>query len=310
MIANPSHETTFTQTSELEFVMSRVFDAPRELVYQACTEPRHLAHWWGPAALALAECESDLRPGGAWRMVQRDADGNEAAFHGIYREVEPPARVVMTQIYDPFPQSEMLVSIAFQDLGDGRTRLVDTMRFDSVETRDAVLASGMEVGARESYDRLADLVDTLQRGLLFERIFDAPRELVFDVWTNPKHIAQWWGPEGFTNTVDEMDVRPGGVWRFTMHSPDGVDYPNRIEFVEVVRPERLVYDHTGDADESSFRGVVTFLPAEHGKTRLIMRSLFPSADVRAYAKREFHAEEGGNQTLDRLGAYLAGLRSN
>jgi uncharacterized protein YndB with AHSA1/START domain len=92
---------------------------------------------------------------------------------------------------------------------------------------------------------------TSDRDLVIERIFDAPRQMVFDAWTDPETIGQWWGPRGFTTTVHEMDVRPGGVWRFTMHGPDGTDYPNRVVYDEVVAPERLVYTHGAD-DDSGF----------------------------------------------------------
>src|SRR5207248_2469506 len=86
------------------------------------------------------------------------------------------------------------------------------------------------------------------REIVATRIFDAPRELVFKVWTDPKHIGNWWGPKGFATTTFSMDVRPGGVWRFVMHGPDGRDYENKITYLEVVAPERIVYKHGGDAD--------------------------------------------------------------
>jgi uncharacterized protein YndB with AHSA1/START domain len=141
------------------------------------------------------------------------------------------------------------------------------------------------------------------------RLFDAPRELVFDAWTDPQHISQWWGPRGFTTTTHERDVRPGGVWRFIMHGPDGTDYDNRIVFREVVRPERLVYDHDSDKenDPDGFHVTVTFAE-EDGKTRLTLRTLFKSIAERD-RKIEFGAVAGGNQTLDRLGEYLKGEKS-
>lgn len=147
---------------------------------------------------------------------------------------------------------------------------------------------------------------TSDREILFTRFFNAPRELVFKAWTDPKHIAQWWGPKGFTNTVQEMDVRPGGVWRLVMHGPDGVDYPNKIVYIEVVKPERVVFDHSsGEAgDSGQFRVTVTFAE-QAGKTKLNMRMLFRSAAERDKAVKEFGAIEGGNQTLDRLAEYLA-----
>jgi uncharacterized protein YndB with AHSA1/START domain len=146
---------------------------------------------------------------------------------------------------------------------------------------------------------------TAEREIVISRVFDAPRELVWKAWTEPAQVVQWWGPRGFTNTMLEMDVRPGGAWRHVMHGPDGTDYPNKSVFAEVVEPERLVYDHGWDEEGAApdFRTTVTF-EAEGGKTRLTMRMLFPTAEERDRTVREVGAIEGGNQTLDRLGEFL------
>lgn len=143
------------------------------------------------------------------------------------------------------------------------------------------------------------------RELLITRTLDAPRELVFEAWTDPKHIAQWWGPKGFTTTVGAMDVTPGGAWRYVMHGPDGVDYPNQIVYDEVVKPERLVYTHGSgeEGDTGQFQVTVTFAE-QGGKTKLTMQMLFASAAELDKVK-QFGAVEGGNQTLDRLEEYLA-----
>jgi uncharacterized protein YndB with AHSA1/START domain len=140
------------------------------------------------------------------------------------------------------------------------------------------------------------------------REFDAPRELVFAAWTDPKHLAQWWGPDGFTTTTSAFDMRPGGVWRFIMHGPDGRDYENRITFDEVVKPERLVYHHGGgdDVEPVLFSTTVTFEDIG-GRTRLTMRGVFPSAAERERVIREHGADKGLVQTLARLGDYVATL---
>jgi uncharacterized protein YndB with AHSA1/START domain len=151
--------------------------------------------------------------------------------------------------------------------------------------------------------------DTTDRELVFTRVLDAPRELVFDAWTRPEHVAHWWGPDGFTLTTHEMDVRAGGVWRFVMHGPDGTDYRNRIVFVEVRRPERLVYRHASEEGDEpvSFTTTVT-LDEQQGRTRLFMHMLFPSRDERDRVVRTYGADEGAKQTLGRLEAYVATLR--
>jgi len=139
------------------------------------------------------------------------------------------------------------------------------------------------------------------------RVFDAPRELVFEAWSDPRHLSQWWGPDGFTTTTSAFDMRPGGVWRFVMHGPDGRDYQNRITFDEIVRPERIVYRHGGgdDVEPVQFRTTVTFEDLGHGRTRLTMRGLFPSEAERERVIRDYGADKGLAQTMARLADYLA-----
>lgn len=146
------------------------------------------------------------------------------------------------------------------------------------------------------------------REIVATRVFDAPRALVFKAWTDPAHIGQWWGPRGFTTTTYAMDAKPGGVWRFCMHGPDGVDYENRFTFLEIVEPGRIVYKHGGgkESDPDHFQGTVTF-EDQGGKTRLTMRMLFPTAAARDAAVEKYGAVEGLDQTLDRLGEYAANL---
>lgn len=148
---------------------------------------------------------------------------------------------------------------------------------------------------------------TADRELVFTRVFDAPRELVYEAWTNPHHMAQWWGPNGFRNTIQEMDVRPGGVVRFVMHGPDGTDWPNLITYVEVVPQERLVYDHGDEGKPNQFRVTAQFEAVERNKTRLTMTMLFPTAAMKQEVVETYGAVGGANQTLGRLEAYLPSL---
>jgi uncharacterized protein YndB with AHSA1/START domain len=147
------------------------------------------------------------------------------------------------------------------------------------------------------------------RAIIADRVFDAPRELVFAVWTDPKHLAQWWGPNGFTTTTHSFDLRPGGAWRFVMHGPDGRDYQNRITFETVMPPERLVYRHGGgeDVEPVQFKTTVTFEDVEGSprKTRIVVRMEFPSAAERARVIKEYGADQGLGQTLERLAGYIS-----
>jgi uncharacterized protein YndB with AHSA1/START domain len=152
-----------TTLSDQEIRMTRLFDAPRRLVFDAMTKPEHVKRWWGQLGegYSVPVCEIDLRPGGAWRFVNRHPKG-EVAFYGEYREITPPSRLVFTEIFEQFPDTVSLVTTDFTDEG-GKTRLTATVRYPSLAVRNMVVASGMAKGAGISYDRLEDLVAELQR---------------------------------------------------------------------------------------------------------------------------------------------------
>jgi uncharacterized protein YndB with AHSA1/START domain len=152
-----------TTPSDQEIRLTRLFDAPRHLVFEAMTKPEHVRQWWGRLGegYSVPVCEIDLRPGGKWRFVNRHPQG-EAAFHGEYLEIVPPSRLVFTEIFEDFPDSGSVVTTEFTE-EDGKTRMTATVRYPSLEVRDAVIASGMARGAGISYDRLEDLVAVLQR---------------------------------------------------------------------------------------------------------------------------------------------------
>ncbi len=146
----------------------------------------------------------------------------------------------------------------------------------------------------------------IEREVTLTRIFDAPRELVFRMWTDPRHVAQWWGPQGFTNPVCEMDVRPGGALRIVMRAPDGVDYPMRGIFREVAAPERLVFTNVAvdAADNPLLEGLTTVTFAEHdGKTKLTLQTR--AVGLVAAAGRMLDGMEAGwTQSIDRLAAHV------
>ncbi|HKB60329.1 MAG TPA: SRPBCC family protein [Gallionellaceae bacterium] len=147
---------------------------------------------------------------------------------------------------------------------------------------------------------------TAEREIVVSRIFDAPRELVWEAWTDPRHVVHWWGPNGFSTTIEEMDVRPGGLWKLVMHGPDGTDYPNRSVFTEVVKPERICFCHGGSRKgdpETQFEATWTFDDVD-GKTRLTIRMVFPTAADCERVVRDYGALEGAKQTLERLAVHL------
>jgi len=149
------------------------------------------------------------------------------------------------------------------------------------------------------------------RVMRLSRELEAPPALVWQALTDPAHIGAWWGPDGFTTTTKSIEVRPGGAWIYTMHGPDGRDYPNVMTFREVVPCERLTYRHGASESEdpaADFDTVVTLEDLGDGRTRLTLTSTFASDEARARVIREFGALEGGLQHLHKLGAYLDQLR--
>lgn len=144
--------------------------------------------------------------------------------------------------------------------------------------------------------------------IVISREFAAPRELVWEAMTNAKHVVNWWGPRGFSTTVEEMDLRVGGVWKLTMRGPDGANYPNQHVFKEIAKPERIVFSAGGRREGGpgvSFISTWTFDAVEPGKTKVTIRMVFPTAAERDFVVKEFGAIEGGKQTLERLAEFLA-----
>ena len=165
MVASSANSDSFVVTtpSDAEIRMTRLFDAPRHLVFEAMSKPEHVKQWWGCLGdgYSVPVCEIDLRVGGRWRFVNRHPKG-EAAFHGEYKEIQPPDRIVFTEIFEDFPDAVSLVTSELKE-EDGKTRMTVTVRYPSKEVRDIVIATGMARGAGISYDRLEDLLARLQR---------------------------------------------------------------------------------------------------------------------------------------------------
>ncbi len=161
MTASRSGELTLTLPSDREIVMTRVFNAPRELVFKAFTDPDLIPRWWGWRDATTIVDKMDVRPGGLWRFVGRGSDGVEYAFNGEYREVVPPERLVYTFEFEGMPGHILVETVTFEEQ-DGKTTVSSMSLFDSVQDRDGMLESGMESGAIESWDRLAELLQRLK----------------------------------------------------------------------------------------------------------------------------------------------------
>jgi len=152
-----SETLQLTTPTEREIVMTRLFDAPRSLVFDALTRPELLERWYGPRGWSLAVCDIDLRVGGAYRFVSRRPDGKDIGQRGVYREIVRPERIVHTESWEDWDAGEVLVTAVLVEQG-GKTTLTSTALYPSREVRDILMKSGMQRGASETYDRLAEML--------------------------------------------------------------------------------------------------------------------------------------------------------
>lgn len=150
------------EVRDLEIEMSRVLDAPRELVWKTFTQPEHIENWWGPRNMTTKVHQLDMQVGGSWRFENISPDGSSLIFKGKYLDIQAPEKVVQTfAVEGMFEGQEIIETLRLEDLGS-QTRVTTISRFDSNEARDGMLATGMEKGASESYERLGELLESLK----------------------------------------------------------------------------------------------------------------------------------------------------
>jgi uncharacterized protein YndB with AHSA1/START domain len=286
-----------------EIVSTRIFDAPRDIVWQAWTEPQHLLHWWGPKGFRNTFETFDFKPGGDWKFVMHGPDGTGYPQAWAFVEIVKPSLIVLDHLSAP----KFRVTATFEEL-DGKTKVGFRQLFESASVCDSVKPRAVP-GNEQFFDKLAVHLKTMQgiaRELTITHTFDAPRALVWKAWTDPVHLAAWWGPTGFTNPVCKIDVRPGGAILIVMRAPDGAEYPMRGVFQEIVEPERIVFSNFAidDKDNPMMDGLTTVTFAESaGKTEMTLHTrvvaLVPEAVPRIGGM-----EDGWTQSIERLSVHL------
>ncbi|MDD1674407.1 MAG: SRPBCC domain-containing protein [Methanomicrobiales archaeon] len=306
-----------------ELVITRIFNAPRELVWKVWTEPKYVMRWWGPMGFTSPFSTIDLRIGGKYLNCMRSSDGKDFWSTGNYREIIPFKRIVATDSFsdekgnvvpgsyygmgNDFPL-ELLVTVTFEE-DKGRTKF--TLRHAGLPP--GVMTDMTGAGWSGSFDKLAEVLEEEKPGapktrLIAEpgkqqaaivRIFDAPRDRLFKAYTDPGLMTQWWAPRRFTIIVDKMDVRPGGVWRILNRDAEGHEFAFHGVYHEVTSPERLVYTFEFEGMPGHvILGIVTFEDRD-GKTKVTEKSVFESVWDRDGMLKS-GMEEGGPETMDRL----------
>jgi uncharacterized protein YndB with AHSA1/START domain len=295
-----------TKTKEVarrELTLTRIIDAPRELVFKAWTDAHHLARWWGPEGFSNPVCEVSARPGGTLYIVMRAPDGQDFPMKCTFKEVVAPERLVFSGFAHgggEQPDLECFTTVTFEQQGT-KTKVTVKQLGVGLTPASKQMLVGMEEGWNGSLDRLEDVAPYSDREIGFLRLLEAPRELIWKAFTDPKHIGKWWGPNGFTITTSKMEAKKNGEWVHVMHGPDGRDYKNRIKYLEVEKPERLVYEHVSTPP---FLTTVT-LTAVGKQTLLSWRLRFETAAIREQTAKTFGAVEGLEQTVTRLETLLS-----
>ncbi len=309
-----------------ELIITRIFDAPRERIWKAWTEPERLKKWWGPKIFTAPVIKNDLRVGGRYLYCMRGPDGKDYWSTGVYREIVHMERIVVTDSFadekgNVVPAShygligdwplELQVTVTFEEIG-GKTKMI--LRHEGIP--EGPMRDLTQTGWSESFDKLAESIVTrdhtrimAERGkqeLIITRVFDAPRKLVFKAYTDPNLIPQWWGPKRFKTVIDKMDVRPGGLWRFVQKDAAGNKYAFHGVYHEILSPQRIV-------DTFEFEGTPGHVSLEtatfeglNGRTKVTERSVFQTVEDRDEMIKA-GMEEGVFETMDRLAELLAKL---
>ena len=229
-----------SDTAGREIVQTRLFDAPRDLVWQMFTDPKHIIHWWGPNGFTNTIHEMDVKPGGIWRFIMHGPDGTDYQNKNIFTRVEKPHILAFEHVSGP----HFFCTITLDDEGS-KTRLNFRMVFTTAEERDRTVRQfGAVEGLTQTLARLADKLKFEQDPsppFILSRTFDAPRDLIWKAWTEREQLMHWFGPKGFVMEFAKLDFRPGGMFLYKLKSPDGQQIWGKFSYREIHAPDRLVW---------------------------------------------------------------------
>ena len=279
-------------------VMERTMDAPVAQVWQAMTTLEGVCRWF----FDLKEFKPKVGFEFAFAVEHK---GMTYSHLCKITEVVPQKKLAFTWRYKGH-EGDSLVTFVLASSGK-KTKL--TLTHEGLETfpkTPQFVRKNFEGGWNFISSALQDYVENADQEIYIAREFDAPRELLWEAMTNPKHVVNWWGPVGFTTTIEKMDFRVGGIWKHVMRGPDGTEYPNQSKFTEIVKPEKIVYSHGGRRKGGpgiSFISTWSFEELGKNKSRVSIRMIFPNTAKRDFVVKEFGAIEGGKQTLGRLAEY-------
>ena len=317
-----------------EIIISRTFAAPRELVWMAWTDPKHVGHWWGPAGFTTTTHSMDFRAGGSWRYTMHGPDGRDYGNRIEYIEILKPSRLIYALCGEGIDDAvRFRTEVDFESVGEAGRGTKVTMRtiFPSAEARDFVINDhGAVEGGKQHLANLEDYLANLSAGddheppFSISRAFNAPREAVWEAWTKPEHLRQWFGPKGAKMLHATVDLRIGGVFHFCMTHPNGMEMWGRWVYRTIQRPDRLEFissfsNADGEITPAPFQGLDDFPPeiwttvtfVEHaGKSRGTVVTVEGRPFNGTKAQRDFYAafhgsmHQGWTGTMQQLAEFL------
>jgi uncharacterized protein YndB with AHSA1/START domain len=310
-------------TGDREIVISREFNAPRQLAWKAMTHPQNVAHWWGPRGFSTTIEEMDLRAGGAWKHVMCGPDGAKYPNKSVFREIVAPERIVFSHGggHEHGPGATFVATWTFEAVATGKTRVTGRMVFPSAAARDFVVKEfGAIEGGKQTLERLGEfLAKQLCEPFLISHEFDAPREKVWQTWTERECLLQWFGPKGFTMTTANLDFRPGGMFHYALSSPDGKEMWGKWIFREIIAPEKIILansfsDKDGNLTRPPFPGAwplqmltETIFTEQNGNTTITLKWLPLDAvaeEIQTFNAARDSFKQGWTGTFEQLAAYL------
>jgi len=322
--------TENTSSADREIIISRVLHAPRELVWQAWTDPKHVIHWWGPRGFTNTTKRHEFRVGGVWEHVMHGPDGANYPNKSTFKEIVPLERITFLHGggREEGPGATFTATWTFETVEGGKTKLTGRMVFPTSEARDFVAREfGAIEGGKQTLERLGEYLPKMTAAageFVISRIFSAPRELVWQCWTDVKHM-QWWGPKGVTISHAKIDFRPGGIFHYCMRTPDGQAMWGKWVIREIAAPQRLVFvnsfsdeaggltRHPGAADwPLEMLSTITF--AEQGKQTLVTIRWQPinatAAEQKTFDEGHASMNQGWGGSLEQLASYLVTIQKN
>lgn len=255
-------------TKDREIIVSRIVNAPRELVWKVWTNPEHLDKWWGPNGFNNETHSMEFKVGGSWRYTMHSAEQGNFDNKVVYEKIEEPSMLVYTLSDDKeVPDIKFSVTVTFEDY-DGKTKVTQHSVFPNAEVlRKVVEEFGALEGAKQHFNNMELYVAMVQgfKSLVYTREYDAPRQLVWDALTQAEHLKHWWGPVGLEMKHTTVDLRVGGLFHYGMATPDGNEMWGRFMYNEIEEPNKLVFTSSfsnaqGEIAPPPFPGLV--FPAE------------------------------------------------